>query len=49
MKIFKFVLPAAVLALVAAFLYIALTDVPVQQKDVVKTISTERFFDHAAP
>ncbi len=40
MKIAKFVLPVILLALIGGFLYVALTDVPVVQTEVRKTIDS---------
>lgn len=44
MKLVKWLLTVFILVIAAGFTYIAVTDVPVQQSQVTKTIPNERFF-----
>lgn len=44
MKVVKFILTATVLVFIAGFAYIAMTDVPIEQNQVTRTIPNERFF-----
>ena len=49
MKILKFVIPLVALILLGGFSWLALTDVPVEQKEIQKVISNDRFFGKTAP
>lgn len=49
MKLVSFVFTAAALLLVAGFAYVAFTDIPVEQTEIVKTIPNDRFFSSSAP
>lgn len=47
MKLVGFIVLAFVLVVIGAFTWLALTDVPVQQKDIAKVISNDRFYKQA--
>lgn len=45
MKLFKLIFSLIAIILIGGFGYFALTDIPVEQKQIVKTIPNERFFN----
>ena len=45
MKLIKLIFTLIIVAVIGGFAYVATTDVPIEQSEISKTISNDRFFD----